>query len=635
MKNKTIILILTAVMFTMTSCANNTVGKKSSSESLLNSAPSIQKSDSAEDSNTVKTIPDNLEEIPKEYFSAADDQGKLEELNYTTYESFSYADKSQKLDKRAIVYLPYGYSEENQYDVFYLMHGGWSDETSTFGTPDSPNSCKNVVDNLIASGRIKPIIIVCPTYNNTSNDDSGDFGLALKLNKNYHNELINDLIPAVENKYGTYAGSTEPNDLKSSRSHRAFGGFSMGSVATWKTFQYCLDYFSKFLPMSCGTVLDDEEIWQSAKDFKQSDYYVWSITGTSDFAYSYVEDRVQKIRSSEYFTEGKNFSYSVKEGYSHDGEAAMEYTYNGLLYFFGSVDKNDENISHTSDFTTNTKVSDVISDPAFEDFGRLLFPVDKTVSGDMTLENISTGSVYTWYNYIDTSKTVEILNQLKDSAENGDRIFYSIYSDKEIADDPTLADTGLFFFKGEKGKKFALMNAGGGFVYVGAMHDSFPHALEVSKKGYNAFALIYRPEYAYDDLARAIAFITENSDELEVDPTGFSLWGGSAGARMAATLGNGDYADRYGVPQASAVIMQYTGYSDASKKDAPTYACVGTDDGIADWRTMRDRLKELTSYGISTEFHSYEGLPHGFGLGTNTVAEGWIDDAVKFWESNM
>lgn len=94
MKNKTIILILTAVMFTMTSCANNTVGKKSSSESLLNSAPSIQKSDSAEDSNTVKTIPDNLEEIPKEYFSAADDQGKLEELNYTTYESFSYADKS-------------------------------------------------------------------------------------------------------------------------------------------------------------------------------------------------------------------------------------------------------------------------------------------------------------------------------------------------------------------------------------------------------------------------------------------------------------------------------------------------------------------------------------------------------------
>ena len=37
-----------------------------------------------------------------------------------------------------------------------------------------------------------------------------------------------------------------------------------------------------------------------------------------------------------------------------------------------------------------------------------------------------------------------------------------------------------------------IANAGGGFVYVGAMHDSFPAALELTKKGYNAFALIYR-----------------------------------------------------------------------------------------------------------------------------------------------
>ena len=28
------------------------------------------------------------------------------------------------------------------------------------------------------------------------------------------------------------------------------------------------------------------------------------------------------------------------------------------------------------------------------------------------------------------------------------------------------------------------------------------------------------------------------------------------------------------------------------------------------------------------------GLPHGFGLGTGTVAEGWIDQAIAFWEEN-
>jgi hypothetical protein len=31
----------------------------------------------------------------------------------------------------------------------------------------------------------------------------------------------------------------------------------------------------------------------------------------------------------------------------------------------------------------------------------------------------------------------------------------------------------------------------------------------------------------------------------------------------------------------------------------------------------------------------FPGLSHGFGLGTGTVAEGWIDNAVVFWEKQM
>lgn len=171
------------------------------------------------------------------------------------------------------------------------------------------------------------------------------------------------------------------------------------------------------------------------------------------------------------------------------------------------------------------------------------------------------------------------------------------------------------------------------------MHDSFPHALEVSKSGYNAFALIYRPDESYEDLARAIEYVNDHAKELGVDPEGYSLWGGSAGARMAATLGNAQYGPagfgRPDIPQASAVIMQYTGYSDTSAYDAPTYACVGTRDGIANYRTMEARLKKLEAFGIPTEFHVYEGLGHGFGLGTGTVAEGWLKDAIAFWEAQM
>lgn len=289
-------------------------------------------------------------------------------------------------------------------------------------------------------------------------------------------------------------------------------------------------------------------------------------------------------------------------------------------------------------YTRNTLISDVISDPCFDDYGRLIFPVHSGYYSGNTLENLR----LTWYNYIDPDKTVEIANYLKTHAENSETVFYDIYTEAEKAADPEKKNTGLFFFKGNPGEKVAVCNAGGGFAYVGAMQDSFPHALELSKMGYNAFALIYRPgwETAYEDLGRAITFITDNADKLEVDTDGYSLWGGSAGARMAATLGNTNYlrqySDRDDIAQAAAVIMQYTGYTDVSANDAPTYACVGTNDGIASWRTMQNRLNTLTlSYGIKTEFHSYDGLPHGFGLGTGTIAEGWINDAVRFWEENM
>ena len=193
--------------------------------------------------NTVNRFPSELAEIPKDYYSKADEQGTLVNLYYDTYESMTYDEKSKVLNKRAVVYLPAGYSDEKQYNVFYLMHGGWSNETTYLGTPETPGDFKNVLDNAIQTGEMEPMIVVCPTYNNESESDSSDYSLAIKLTNNYHNELIHDLIPAVEGTYSTYAENTDEEGLRASRDHRAFCGFSMGSVATWRTFEYCLDYF--------------------------------------------------------------------------------------------------------------------------------------------------------------------------------------------------------------------------------------------------------------------------------------------------------------------------------------------------------------------------------------------------------
>ena len=290
--------------------------------------------------------------------------------------------------------------------------------------------------------------------------------------------------------------------------------------------------------------------------------------------------------------------------------------------------------SQTAAFTRESKIEDVKNAPMFGSYGRLLFPVeDAYYSGD-TLEELQ----LTYYSHIDPDETLEIVNTLRERAVDGQTIFYDIYTDEEKAAEPAKEDTGLFFFKGVPGEKFAICNAGGAFAYVGAMQDSFPHALELSKKGYNAFALIYRPgaQTACEDLARAIAFVFTHAEELEVDTSGYSLWGGSAGARMAAWLGRYGTASFGGQasPQPGAVLKQYPGLGAVYGNEPPTYACVGDRDYIADERVMRWRIETIRSQGTPAEIEVFPGLAHGFGLGTGSTAEGWLDHAVAFWEEN-
>ena len=288
-------------------------------------------------------------------------------------------------------------------------------------------------------------------------------------------------------------------------------------------------------------------------------------------------------------------------------------------------------------YTEDTKVTDVINDEVFDGYGRLIFPVDMQISDNLTLKNINT--ILPWYSEINTDKTVEIVNYMKEKAGSGQQIFYDIYSDDEKKSDLDKQNTGLFFFNGNTGAKSAIVNAGGGFMYVAGMHDSFPHALELSKKGYNAFALIYRPgaRTACEDLARAIAFLHEHADELGIDMSDYSLWGGSAGARMAAWLGaygTSAFGEKQ-YPKPAAVIMQYTGLSEVTGDEPPTYACVGTSDGIASYRSMERYISRIKNNGTNAKIEVFDGLSHGFGLGQNTVADGWLDRAVMFWEDNM
>lgn len=292
---------------------------------------------------TSGSFPENLEQIPQEYFTPAQQEGTLVELEYDTYESMSYEEKETVLHKRAIVYLPYGYSEDTPYNVFYLMHGGWSDETTYLGTPDQPNAFKYVLDHGMEDGKIQPMIVVCPTYNNESDSDSSSYSLALRLTENYHRELVNDLIPAVEGTYSTYAEDTSPEGIRQSRDHRAFAGFSMGSVATWRTFQYCLDEFRYFMPSSGSLTTDGEVMASMVRDSGHDwdDFFIFAASGTEDFAYSSFKTQIEAMagadreifRVADNEKEG-NLYFLEQEGGTHSGEYAMEYFYNGLRWIW-------------------------------------------------------------------------------------------------------------------------------------------------------------------------------------------------------------------------------------------------------------------------------------------------------------
>jgi acetyl esterase/lipase len=82
-------------------------------------------------------------------------------------------------------------------------------------------------------------------------------------------------------------------------------------------------------------------------------------------------------------------------------------------------------------------------------------------------------------------------------------------------------------------------------------------------------------------------------------------------------------------------VMAYTGHSDSSAAEPPTFVVVGEQDGIAAPADMETRVETLRRAGTAVEYHKYKNLGHGFGFGTGTSAEGWVFEAIRFWLSSM
>ena len=283
--------------------------------------------------------------IPDEVRKPNAKQGRIEEFKYMAHKN------GRTFQKHARVYTPYGYKakdKKTKYDVLYLMHGGGDNTTSFLTPPKDWLPLRNILDNLIAEGKMRPIIVVCPTfYDDDENIGANNMNDAIALTRDFHTELQNDLIPTVEKKYNTYLEGTDSIAITKSRDHRAYGGFSMGALSTWYQLAYGINAVKHFLPLS-GDIwaYNEKGEKQDAKFAAQwmnsmlekspfaHDFEVYGYTGTKDIAGNPEKATVEALHNYaplfRYATPDANLRFSMKKDGEHFYGHINEYLYYAL-----------------------------------------------------------------------------------------------------------------------------------------------------------------------------------------------------------------------------------------------------------------------------------------------------------------
>lgn len=156
--------------------------------------------------------------IPDEMFLPSSQAGETFTVQYQTYDYSS--EELTPVTKSMMVYLPYGYDVEEKYDVVFLMHTSGGDENFwlMYDHPYKDKSIRlqNVLDNMIAKGLSKPVIVMTPCGYLT--DEAIYYGSEKNFSQ-FAEEFRNDIIPFVQENYAVYID----------RDHYAFIGASYGA----------------------------------------------------------------------------------------------------------------------------------------------------------------------------------------------------------------------------------------------------------------------------------------------------------------------------------------------------------------------------------------------------------------------
>uniref|UniRef100_A0A7C5V1K8 Ricin B lectin domain-containing protein n=1 Tax=Caldicellulosiruptor owensensis TaxID=55205 RepID=A0A7C5V1K8_9FIRM len=234
-------------------------------------------------------------------------------IKHGTIKEFTYYSGYTKTTRKALVWLPPNYSSKMKFNTLYVLHGIGGDEREWL---ESSNP-ENILDNLYASGQLTNMIVIFPncraraddsrpkTYESVFSEDN------MKAFYNFHHDLINYLIPAVEKNFSVYK----------EREHRAIIGFSMGGGQALTIgldyFSNCFAYIGAIAPAYSPNLIKDVNYYNSKLKL------LYITCGTNDFLYSRVETLHQELSSK-----GINHFWIPVEGAAHDSSITKFGLYN-------------------------------------------------------------------------------------------------------------------------------------------------------------------------------------------------------------------------------------------------------------------------------------------------------------------
>lgn len=247
------------------------------------------------------------------------DKGDLYKVNEVPHGNVSkvwYDSPTLKMKRRMTVYTPAGYDKGRNYPVLYLLHGAGGDEDAWI----SLGRCAQIMDNLIASGKARPMIVVMPNGNTDTQAAPGEWSKGMytpsfmaSVNQNAiatMDESFPDIIKYVDSHFKVAKG----------KKNRAICGLSMGgfhSYATSKRYPDTFNYvglFSAAIHMVNGQqqstyaelTTNKEVQTQFAKLFAAKPALYWIAIGKTDFLYQ------QNVDLRRYFDE-KGYPYEYRE----------------------------------------------------------------------------------------------------------------------------------------------------------------------------------------------------------------------------------------------------------------------------------------------------------------------------------